>query len=407
MRAFRRLHTLLSLQCEAVGASPDSSKKHFAALRVRARFQGRNNRNGLGKSMDESELEPKLGRKRARGSKQEPKYLSAVVRAAARSGMQRRTARRRFTGSRFGRGGVAARILVVPDRYAGFRTRRGIVQTRIVRLGVNGMAAARTHLRYIQRDGVSREGEPGRLYSATEDQADGKAFLARSDGDRHQFRIIASADDGAEYDDLRPLIRRFMARVEEDLGTRLDWLAADHADTLHPHTHIVLRGREDYGQDLVISPVYINHGLRERLAELLSIDLGPRTDFEIQRRLGLDVAAERLTPIDQRLVQAMDADGIVAVPGRDMFDHSIQVGRLRKLEAFGLAEPVGGGRWQLGEDLEPVLLALGERAEIVQTMDLALRAARVERALSERLIFDPDRSGSITGRLVWRRTRRR
>src|SRR5205814_6228412 len=141
------------------------------------------------------------------------------------------------------RGGVAARML--GRRFAGLRGRRAIVKTRLVRLGGKALAAARAHLRYIQRDGATREGEAGRLYSAADDQADGKAFLERCDGDRHQFRLIVSAEDGAQYDDLRPLVRRFMARMEEDLGTRLDWVAADHVDTLHPHTHIMLRGKDE------------------------------------------------------------------------------------------------------------------------------------------------------------------
>ncbi len=40
------------------------------------------------------------------------------------------------------------------------------------------MPAARAHLRYIQRDGVIREGAPGGLYSSERDTADGKAFLS-------------------------------------------------------------------------------------------------------------------------------------------------------------------------------------------------------------------------------------
>jgi type IV secretory pathway VirD2 relaxase len=43
--------------------------------------------------------------------------------------------------------------------------------------GRSGKAAA--HLRYIQRDGTSRDGERGQLYSAGEDRADGDAFLDR------------------------------------------------------------------------------------------------------------------------------------------------------------------------------------------------------------------------------------
>src|SRR3546814_5498869 len=84
------------------------------------------------------------------------------------------------------------------------------------------MPAVRAHLRYIQRDGVTREGTPGELYSADRDTADDKAFLQRCDGDRHQFRSIVSAEDGSEYPDLKPYIRRLMTQMEADLGTRLD-----------------------------------------------------------------------------------------------------------------------------------------------------------------------------------------
>ena len=191
------------------------------------------------------------------------------------------------------------------DRSAGLRTRRTIVKTRLVRLGGKGLGAARAHLRYIQRDGVSRDGDPGRLYSAAGDQADGNAFLERCDGDRHQFRFIVSAEDGDQYEDLKPLIRRFMARMEEDLGTRLDWVAVDHVDTLHPHTHIMLRGRDERGENLVIAPDYIKTGMRERLAGLVSLDLGPRTDLEIEQRLRHEVHAERLTGIDRQLLREL------------------------------------------------------------------------------------------------------
>lgn len=194
-----------------------------------------------------------------------------------------------------------------------------------MRLGGRALAAARAHLRYIQRDGVTREGEPGRLYSASEDEADGKAFLERCEEDRHQFRFIVSAEDGAEYEDLKPLVRRFMARMEEDLGTRLNWVAADHVDTLHPHTHIMLRGTDERGENLVIAPDYIKRGMRERLTELVTLDLGPRTDLEIQRRLRLDVHAERLTAIDRRLLRDMDSDRTVAASGRSMVDHAIRM----------------------------------------------------------------------------------
>jgi type IV secretory pathway VirD2 relaxase len=287
-------------------------------------------------------------------------------------------------------------------RHAGLRSRRAIVKTRLVRLGGKALAAAHAHLRYIQRDGVARDGEPGRLYSAAEEGADGKAFLERSSGDRHQFRFIVSAEDGDQYDELKPLIRRFMARMEEDLGTKLDWVAADHVDTLHPHTHIMLRGRDERGDNLVIAPDYIKHGMRERLAGLVSLDLGPRTDLEIEQRLRRDVHAERLTALDRRLLREAGTARTVQAAGRTMADHALRSGRLRKLGALGLADELGGGRWRLAEDVEPTLRRLGEQGDIIRTMQRAMTAAGVERAPAEQVIHPPEDGATITGRIVAR-----
>src|SRR3546814_14730372 len=117
---------------------------------------------------------------------------------------------------------------------------------------------------------------PGALYDADSDRADGKAFLERADGDRHQFRFIVSAEDAAEYDELKGFTRRLMRQMEDDLGTRLDWMAVDHYNTGHPHTHVVLRGRDAQATDPVIARDYLARGLRERAAEIVGLALGPR-----------------------------------------------------------------------------------------------------------------------------------
>lgn len=352
--------------------------------------------------MDDDLFEPKLGRIRATRSSRGRKYLHSVLAAMMRSGVARGARTPRFAGSRIGRGGVAARSLGGRDRYGVLRVRRAVVKTRLVRLGAKALGAARAHLRYLQRDGVTREGEPGRLYSALEDQADGKAFLERCSGDRHQFRLIVSAEDGAQYEDLKPLVRRFMARVEGDLGTRLEWVAADHVDTLHPHTHIILRGKDETGANLVIAPSYISHGMRERLAGIVSLDLGPRTDLEIQRRLRLDVDAERLTPLDRRLLREAGVSRVITPAARDLFDHSVRTGRLRKLASLGLATRLDGGRWRLADDLEPALRRLGERGDVIRTMQRALTAAGIDRAPSDQAIGPPQTGSAVTGRLVAR-----
>jgi type IV secretory pathway VirD2 relaxase len=81
--------------------------------------------------------------------------------------------------------------------------------------------AVDAHLRYLERDGVTRDGERGKAYSAFENEADGKAFVERGRGDRHQFRFIVAPEDSAEMADLRGFTRDLMRRMELDLGTRL------------------------------------------------------------------------------------------------------------------------------------------------------------------------------------------
>ena len=331
-------------------------------------------------------------------------YAGRIVVAARLAGKVTGVRDRRFDGSRIGRGASMGRLLSSRDRLAGFRSRRAVVKTRLVRLGTKGMGTARAHLRYIQRDGVTRVGTPGELYAADRDEADGTAFVERGTGDRHQFRFIVSAEDGAEYPDLKPYIRRLMTQAEADLGTRLDWVAVDHFNTERPHTHIMMRGVDDRGDNLVIAREYIAHGLRERAAELATLDLGPRTDREIEERLRHDVGQERLTAIDRRLIHRMSADRIVVSSDRDAFQQSLSAGRLRKLAEMELAEDIGGGRYQLADGLEDTLRRMGERGDIIRTMQRELTARSLERAGVDRVIADPISSLAepIVGRVIHR-----
>src|SRR3546814_5637418 len=91
---------------------------------------------------------------------------------------------------------------------------------RPVKLGGKGMGGARAHHSYIQRDGVTREGEPGTLYTADRDATDGKAFVERSTGDRHPLRFIVSAEDADQYPDLKTFVRRLLAQMGQDHGTK-------------------------------------------------------------------------------------------------------------------------------------------------------------------------------------------
>ncbi|WP_202841534.1 DUF3363 domain-containing protein [Luteimonas saliphila] len=262
-----------------------------------------------------------------------------------------------------------------------------------------GERSTQKHLRYIERDGVTRDGGRGQLYGPETDRADGDAFEQRGRGDRHQFRFILSPDDGNEIGDLTAFTRAHMAQVERDLGTKLDWVAVNHWDTDDPHTHLVLRGKDDLGADLIIAREYISHGMRQRAAELATDWLGPRTQREIERQLGREVEQNRWTALDRALTGSAQ-DGIVNlrdVPG-DLGKRRHRaklIGRLDHLSKLGLAERQRGAAWSLHPDAERILRTMGERGDIIRTMQRKLGGHQQEHA-----IWDPASGRTLQGKIL-------
>ena len=177
-----------------------------------------------------------------------------------------------------------------------------MVKARVVRQ-MRSPGALRAHIGYLKRDGVTRDGSPGKLFDAAGDEADGRAFAERCEGDRHHFRFIVSPDDAGELSSLRGFTRELMDQASRDLGTRLDWVAVDHWNTEHPHIHILVRGRADDGSDLVMSRDYIGSGLRARAGDLVTRELGPRSELEVRRGLEAEMKAERWTRLDRSLAR--------------------------------------------------------------------------------------------------------
>jgi type IV secretory pathway VirD2 relaxase len=80
---------------------------------------------------------------------------------------------------------------------------------------------------------------------------------------------------------------------------------------------------------------------------------------------------------------------VVATKGRDAFDQTLRAGRLAKLSRLGLAEPLGAGRFRLAPVLADTLRALGERGDIIRTMQREFSRAAIARAQVDQTIYDP------------------
>jgi type IV secretory pathway VirD2 relaxase len=246
------------------------------------------------------------------------------------------------------------------------------------------------------------------MFDAVHDDADHRAFAERCEGDRHHFRFIVSPQDAEQLSDLRAFTRDLMVQAERDLGTKVDWIGVDHWNTDNPHVHVIVRGKDHDGRDLVIARDYISHGLRARAAHLATLELGPRSDLEIRRDFDAQVEADRWTALDRALArEAAQHDGVIDLrPGSsvqaDGHARTALVGRMQKLERLGLAGPLGPARWRLSENAEPTMRALGERNDIIRRIHRGLADQGIERGVADFALGDRDATGPIIGRLVAR-----
>jgi type IV secretory pathway VirD2 relaxase len=306
---------------------------------------------------------------------------------------------------RIGRGQAAADRLKrsAEKRGPSERLRRVVVKARIVRLKC-GSRGADAHLRYLQRDGTTLEGERGRLYGPETDAADGREFVERGREDRHQFRFIVAPEDGDRLCDLHAFTRDVMHQMQDDLGTRLDWVAVDHFNTGHPHSHVVIRGKDDTGKDLIIAQDYITDGVRLRAQERATLELGSESDLELRQKLTAEISAERFTRIDRTMIAEAQESVLDLRPEagqvRADFDRTLRIGRLQTLQLFGLASEIEPGVWALSEKLEPTLRELGERGDIVKAINRALTDRGEERALGSYVLHGEQAPATIVGRVI-------
>jgi type IV secretory pathway VirD2 relaxase len=198
-----------------------------------------------------------------------------------------------------------------------------------------------------------------------------------------------------------------MSQMEADLGTKLDWVAVDHYNTGHPHSHIVIRGKDDLGKDLIIAQDYITDGVRIRAQDRATLELGPETDLELREKLRTEISAERFTRIDRAMIaeapeRVLDMRPEAGQVNAD-FDRTLRVGRLQTLERFGLAKEHEPGIWTISEKLEPTMRALGERGDIVKAINRALIDQGLERGMGDYAIHGDEIQQPVIGRVIGKR----
>lgn len=363
-------------------------------------------------SEGDSEFRVRPGRIRSTRVGKQKSFVDQVLRAAQKAGHTDGVSRSMSSAGRspvlgrstFGRGRIAFSHgrLFSPGR-------RVVVTARIARHSGRAFRSAplSAHLSYLKRDGVTRDGERAVMFDERGERADDVAFAERGKDDRHHFRFIVSPEDASEMTDLKAFTRELARQMQADLGTRLDWVAVDHWNTDNPHVHLLVRGVDDTGADLVISRDYISRGLRSRAEELVSIELGPKPEHEIRNALEREITAERWTRLDVEIRRNADETGhidlrqdVAAAASSDRETRRLMIGRLQHLEKMGLAAPAGPGEWMVGLEAERSLRDLGMRGDIIKTMHRAFAEHGEDRGIADYVIDTGASGAAIIGRLV-------
>lgn len=353
----------------------------------------------LGAVSDDFDFVPRLGKIRSKGkAKTQLKRLKRVV-AKGRLSTRGRSSLPPGAVRHAGRGKVQAALA---RHWSNQRARRVVVKVHIARAGPTGAASFAKHVAYIHREGAGREGERGKLYDRSVDEADAKAFNERADEDRRQFRLIVSPEDADQMKDLTQFTREFMNQVEKDLGRRLDWVAANHHDTAQPHVHIVIRGGTTRNGELLIDRKYITQGFRALAQELVTLELGQRRLREMAAARSNEAEREALTAIDHDIARSL-GDGRYTPEsergGLSRFDSAVVRRRLRFLQNLDLAMRQEDGRWALKEGWQETLRALGRRGDIIRSL-ANLEGRKIDASRLHALPRDFGSGGEILGRLA-------
>jgi hypothetical protein len=345
------------------------------------------------------EFEPRLGR--SRRDTLRPKTQLQRLAAQRLKRNPRTFGCKKFAGGEIFRKGRGKGAAAVARHWAHVSNRRVIVRSSTAPARGANTSAFSSHIRYLLRYPTDEEANRGRLYSGDSDNAEASEFNKRSRHDPWQFRFVVAPEDSHQIEDMSAFTRRLMQQVERDLGTPVDWVAANHFNTAHPHTHIVVRGRIPSGEELIINRRYLITGLRHRAEEIVTNMLGQKTGRELSARKRLEPFRERLTSIDQH-ISCTQIRGTVRLSRSSTRPAApaitTQVKRLQYLEKLGLAEHVYGQEWRLQPGWKDALQSLGRRTETLAELS---RAVGDERSAGRVEALGPAPEGKwVTGRLV-------
>ena len=255
-------------------------------------------------------------------------------------------------------------------QFRSFRLGSQRVSVRVTYAKNKNQGQWKAHGRYIARDTATHGGDPSRAgFDATRTDINIASVLDswQRAGDERLFKVIVSPEFGERLN-LQDHTRKLIQCMEKDLKTRLEWVAAVHFNTEHPHVHIALRGKDQNGCALVIARDYIRSDIRSHAENLATKALGARTELDAEEARQKEITQARYTSLDRIIQRANDGQSssftiTTDITAPDLSDrerrlHQNLSARLAHLEKMGLARLVASQQWSVRSNLETVLRTL-------------------------------------------------
>jgi hypothetical protein len=132
-------------------------------------------------------------------------------------------------------------------------------------------------------------------------------------------------------------------------------------------------------------------------------DGGPEHEYERLIKLANEMKAEQFTSLDRGILKDAQENvlAVSAMVDDERGKPALRMGRLRRLEQMGLAEEKQTGVWVLDPQLEPKLRSIGERGDIMVTMNQLMREHGINRPAGDFAIFSGARKAEpVIGRVV-------
>jgi len=150
--------------------------------------------------------------------------------------------------------------------------------------------------RYLVREGAGKDGNKAVLYGMSVEEY-------KKDMVDKNFRIFLSPENQKIPLDI--LTKKFMMKLTLQTGYKFSWVAANHYNTAHEHTHILINGVDQFGKDIIFSKDLITTIMRDTTRDLCTSMLGCRTNEEIQRSKDKLLEANRFTRTDEIMSKFM------------------------------------------------------------------------------------------------------